>query len=515
MARGRRHSAVAAAQPSGDEEARAVWRSAALVFLVALAIRLTHLWYLRRSPFFALLMGDSLSYDAWAQRIASGDWLGTGVFYQAPLYPYLLGIFYRVCGHDLTALKLAQIVLGSAGCSLLTLAGGRLFSARAGLAAGLLLGVFPVAVYFDALLQKTALDAVLVGLLLVAIASLARRPTAVWCFATGVVLGCLALTRENTLPFVAVVLAWIWISYPRRLIPVLVLVASFGAVLAPVAIRNLAVGGELHLTTSQLGPNLYIGNSEKATGTYVAIRSNRGSATYERNDAIELAEIAAGRSLHPSEVSRYWVGQSLAWMSHNPARWLGLMARKSLLVWNATEASDTEDIYTHADWSPVLRFSLRVFDFGVLAPLGLFGVWLTTRALALAVAHLGARGRPRVQRVAVLRARPLPLSPCPVSCAVCGSRDCRRAGLVEDEHSQAEGRHDCCVRSDRNRMPLAAVVEDVSTRRDPVQRGRRSSARRAQRRGDGSVPGGARAGPQSVRRALQSGRAACGAGRAP
>ena len=377
MARGKPHSATAAAQPSGHDDARAVWRSAALVFLVALAVRLTHLWYLRRAPFFSLLMGDSLAYDTWAQRIASGDWLGTEVFYQAPLYPYLLGIFYRVCDHDLVALRVAQVVIGSAGCSLLTLAGGRLFSARAGLAAGLLLGVFPVAVYFDALLQKTVLDAVLVGLLLVAIAGLVRRPTAVSCLVTGVVLGCLALTRENTLLCVVVLLAWIWISCPRRLVLVFALVVGIGAVLAPVAIRNLAVGGELHLTTSQLGSNLYIGNSEKATGTYVAIRSNRGSATYERRDATELAESAAGRSLRPSEVSWYWVAQSLAWVSRNPARWLDLMARKFLLVWNATEASDTEDVYTHADWSPVLRLGLRFFDFGVLAPLGLFGAWLT------------------------------------------------------------------------------------------------------------------------------------------
>ena len=32
-------------------------------------------------------MGDSHAYDAWAQRIAAGDWVGGDVFYQAPLYP--------------------------------------------------------------------------------------------------------------------------------------------------------------------------------------------------------------------------------------------------------------------------------------------------------------------------------------------------------------------------------------------------------------------------------------------
>src|SRR5688500_6855357 len=54
----------------------------------ALAVRLVHIWQMRESPFFDLLMGDSKAYDEWAQRIAAGAWIGTDVFYQAPLYPY-------------------------------------------------------------------------------------------------------------------------------------------------------------------------------------------------------------------------------------------------------------------------------------------------------------------------------------------------------------------------------------------------------------------------------------------
>ena len=66
-------------------------------------MRLVHVWQIRRSPFFSLLMGDSRGYDEWAQRIAGGDWLGHEVFYQAPLYPYLLGVIYAVAGRHLLA----------------------------------------------------------------------------------------------------------------------------------------------------------------------------------------------------------------------------------------------------------------------------------------------------------------------------------------------------------------------------------------------------------------------------
>src|SRR5262245_33105910 len=63
-----------------------------LIFGCALVLRLTYLWQVESIPLFYNLAGDGRAYDEWAQRIAAGDWLGQGVFYQAPLYPYFLGV---------------------------------------------------------------------------------------------------------------------------------------------------------------------------------------------------------------------------------------------------------------------------------------------------------------------------------------------------------------------------------------------------------------------------------------
>src|SRR5262245_10489368 len=76
--------------------------AAAAIFLVALTIRLVHLFQIRRAPFFALLMGDAQSYHAWAKQLAAGDWIGSGIFYQAPLYPYFLGLVYTLLGETPT-----------------------------------------------------------------------------------------------------------------------------------------------------------------------------------------------------------------------------------------------------------------------------------------------------------------------------------------------------------------------------------------------------------------------------
>jgi hypothetical protein len=92
------------------------WQVAA-IFAIALAVRLAHVWYVRSSPFFDTLLGDARGYDAWAQQIAGGDWIGQGVFYQAPLYPYFLGALYSIAGRDLFLVRICQAVIGAAGCA--------------------------------------------------------------------------------------------------------------------------------------------------------------------------------------------------------------------------------------------------------------------------------------------------------------------------------------------------------------------------------------------------------------
>src|SRR5258706_6378764 len=59
-----------------------------LIFGAAFLLRLIYLFQIDSIPLFYHLAGDGRTYDELAQRIAGGDWLGQGGFYQAPLYPY-------------------------------------------------------------------------------------------------------------------------------------------------------------------------------------------------------------------------------------------------------------------------------------------------------------------------------------------------------------------------------------------------------------------------------------------
>jgi len=132
------------------------------------------------------------------------------------------------------------------------------------------------------------------------------------------------------------------------------------------------------LTTAQLGPNFYIGNNPKASGSYESLVPGRGDPIYERADAAALASQAAGRALSPREVSAYWVRRSLDYIRTQPLHWLGLTGRKVLLAVNAREIPDTESLEAYAESAPLLD-ALRWLDFGVVLTLGAFGAWMSRR----------------------------------------------------------------------------------------------------------------------------------------
>lgn len=351
-----------------------------VVFGVALAIRLLHVWQIHDAPFASLRLGDAAAYDAWAREIVAGDWFGHGVFYQAPLYPYFLAVIYSVLGTSATTVRVCQAVVSAGSCALLAAAGARIFSHRAGIAAGLMLALYPPAIFLDTLLQKSVLDVFFVCLVLWCLAGLmqtSRRRTAA---ALGVALGLLALTRENALVLAFPVLLWIAARRPlaprARVALAACVIAGTAAVLLPVAVRNDAVGGGFFVTTSQFGTNFYIGNNERADGTYKPLLPFRGKAAFEQADAVRLAARAEGRALSPGEVSAYYTRQALTFIREHPAGWLRLLGRKLVAVWNTTEIADTEDQYTYADWSLPLRLGI-VWNLGVLAPLAAIGIWMT------------------------------------------------------------------------------------------------------------------------------------------
>jgi tetratricopeptide (TPR) repeat protein len=402
--------------------------SAIVIFLIALAVRLIHVWQLRAAPYFSVLLGDARGYDEWARRLAAGDWLGSEVFYQAPLYPYFLGVIYRFVGADVLTVRVIQAIVGAGSCAALTYAGTRLFSKRVGIVAGLVLAFYPAAIFFDALVQKSVLDLFFTCVALALIGIIVGgtdRPRPVW-LALGATLGALSLTRENALLLAAVL--FVWAVMRKSVTAAALFLAGMAVVLLPVVARNAAVGGGFYLTTSQFGSNFFIGNNPGSDGTYMSLRQGRGDPAFERQDATELAQQALGRTLTPGEVSDYWFARATAYIRSEPLSWTRLVLRKAALLVNTSEMFDTESQESHAEHSTILAVTSPIGRFGVLVPLAIFGaivVWSRRSQLWILYALLAAYALSVILFFVMARYRH-PLLPLLVLFAAAGADGARR-----------------------------------------------------------------------------------------
>ncbi|MBS1829492.1 MAG: glycosyltransferase family 39 protein [Acidobacteria bacterium] len=346
---------------------RSRWGAAAAVFVLAAAVRGVYLWQIAGAPFFDLRIGDGVAYHEWAVRIAKGDWVGQGVFYQAPLYPYFLAVLYQLGNESVGLVRVVQAGMGATACGLLAWAGVALFGVRGALA-GALLAVYPAAIFQESLVEKTALVTLLTVLLVALVVEGGRGWK--WLGGAGVVLGMLGLVRENALLLGVPVLVWIWKRGKKERAA---FVVGCALVLVPVGLRNLVVGGEFHLTTSQFGPNLFIGNHVGADGGYQPLVTGHANAAYEQEDAKAIAQQVDGRVLTAGEVSRFWTRQALHFITTQPGDWVALMGRKVALVLNRVEKIDGESIVVYGDWSWVLRV-LGFLHFGVMLGLAMAGL---------------------------------------------------------------------------------------------------------------------------------------------
>ena len=369
-------------ESAGTASAAGRRRRLALAAVLALAalLRLAHWAAVRDHPFFAELVMDSREYDHWAQEVAAGDWLGSKVFFQAPLYPYALAAVYSVFGHRVDAVYLLQIALAVAGCWALYRAGRLAGGERVGLGAALLAAVYPPFIVHDVQLAKESPAVAVAAFLLWAlVAAYAGGRPSRW-LAAGALCGLLALLRENAL-LVAPLLLPLAVrpraGARRAALRAGAFALGLALALLPVAVRNYAVGGVPLPTTWQGGVNFYIGNNPGADGTYRPLVPGKQVPLYERGEAERLAEEAAGRELTPAEVSRHWLGRSLGWARREPGAFAALQLRKLALFWSWYEWPDAIDPYWVRRISPALRPPWP--EFGAVTLLALAGLWSLRR----------------------------------------------------------------------------------------------------------------------------------------
>ena len=141
----------------------------------------------------------------------------------------------------------------------------------------------------------------------------------------------------------------------------------------PVTLRNYLVEKDFVLIASQGGINFLIGNNKNADGMSAVFYKE----DWQYRDFEHIAEKEIGKSLKPSEVSRFYYKKGINFLLGNPEKAFKLWAKKLYIFWNKFEVSNNQDIYFSRRYSSLIR--ILPLGFWFVGPLALTGVILSWR----------------------------------------------------------------------------------------------------------------------------------------
>jgi 4-amino-4-deoxy-L-arabinose transferase-like glycosyltransferase len=329
-------------------------------------------------------MGDPAVYFAQARDIAQGKLVPEhAYFHSSPLYPFFLALVARLGGAGFEPIRVVQSVAGTLSVLLIFLLGRLTVGTRSGLIAAFFAALYVPLMFFEGeVLEITLVITALLGSLV--FLQLADHGGGPWkAVAAGALLGLAGLGKPNLLLFAPVGALWLAFHGRKhrerrargvRVLPAVLFFAAAGVMILPATVHNFRAEGDFIPVSSNGGINFFIGNHKSSPGVFQVPPEMRFDLRLASKSA---AERETGRSLSAGEVSDFWAERTLSDISANPGRWLTLIGRKFVLFWNHYEIPNHYHLYYVKLFAPVLR--IPVGTFGVVAPLGLFGLALAVR----------------------------------------------------------------------------------------------------------------------------------------
>lgn len=356
------------------------------IILGAFIVRIIYIYQIRTNPFFVPFHHglDDYLYDVWARSIASGNVLGSEVFYGLPLYPYFLGFLYFVFDNSVFLAKLAQFFIGSLSCALLYLIGRRVFNRFVGVVSAVVMIFYSEMIFYEGFYVSAFLAIFLNFLVILLLLSIKDKPNSLKCLVTGGLIGLSSLANASALIFLVFVLFWMAqalkkLSVKRRLICTLLLLSGTILAIMPVTVRNYAISKDFVPITYHGGITFYAGNNPLAEGTFRLPVDVGSSVIDSKKNAELIAESVRGEKLKPSEISNFWFDQGMAFIKNDPAGYLDLTIRKMLLFWNAHEIPDILPMAFFRAYAPLLN--LPLFNYAFILPLAIFGMIVCVRCI--------------------------------------------------------------------------------------------------------------------------------------
>lgn len=383
-----------------------------VVVLIALGLRILHVIFTAAdNPLAGDLTLDAAIYDRWAKVLVwGGNPVPTRIM-QATLYPWILSIIYHLFGPKLIAVRLVQAVMGAASTAFIIVITRRLFrSSAAGIIAGAAAALYLPFIFYEGVLVPATVILFLNLLSVLLLVPESRNPGIARILVAGIALGLSVVAKPAAIllfPF-AVLHLFLGVRDRRRewdprgmrdrrgernfsgggvgknrnlfIKRAAVFAAGVVLVIIPQTVRNYRITGDFIPLTSGGGINFYIGNNTKANGFYaVPFYKGKpiGGTPQEQMERMhEFAAEEAGRPLSHAGVSRFWLGKGIEYIKTHPGEWAALTWRKFIFFWNRYERANVENMNFHRRFGGII--GLPLLTFGIIAPLGLLGIFITS-----------------------------------------------------------------------------------------------------------------------------------------
>ena len=355
-----------------------------LAFVVALLVRIVYVLAFRESPFFNGLIVDAQWHDAWGLGWANGTWsMNERAFFRAPLYPFWLSLLYRVFGHDLLAVRIAQAILGAGAAAALSGCGWRIGGKRVALWSGGIAAFYGPLVFFDG---ELLIPSLLVALLSWSLFFFLSPPSRGRYLIGALFLGLSVIARPTALVLLPVALLFLsrrTQAHPQPSKTVLVWVLLVSLIpSAAVTLMNAKEEKAFVFIASQGGINFYAGNHAGASGRSVAIpefeRVQNSWADFVEASYRVPAD-ASGTSLNSRETSDFWTRRAAEWIGTHPGDALRLTLKKAYYAVNASEMPNNRDLYFDRPFPLNLllwQIPWFAFPWGLIFPLSVVGAIL-------------------------------------------------------------------------------------------------------------------------------------------
>ena len=355
----------------------------ATLFMVAFLMRLLFLLQFQDIPTFNNPVMDEKYHMHLVEQINSEDGLPDEPFFRAPLYPYLLSLFWKITNESFFGVRLIQSFLGSLIPLFLFLIGRKVVTQKIAFIAGLVAACYPTLIYFDTALLITSLIT-LFSILLLYLLYRTDQINLMSSVLIGLLLGIAGLARPNILLFGPFLFLWFWIVVKKRigikktLLNYLVVGAATVTIILPVTIRNYVVSGDPVFIAWQGGINFYIGNNNNATGWSATLPGIDKSWEGGYTESIALAEQEMNRKLKRSEVSSFWFDKTFENINQHKESFIALFIKKLRLLLNGYEIPNNQNIYLAKEYSTIANIllwnKLIYFPYGILIPFAFVGI---------------------------------------------------------------------------------------------------------------------------------------------